>query len=109
MSGRCLLLLLMLAALTTAATYFYTTETRETLSEAGLSDLERRATVHGWPWGYYAEVVELARVSENRIAVFEYGDLRWQMLGQTYLAWFVASLLIVSALVAVTAPSQRRK
>ena len=109
MSGRFLLFLLILAALITAATYFYATETRETLTEAGLSDLERRATVHGWPWGYYAEITELTRVSENRVAVFEYGDLRWQMLGQTYLAWFVASLLIAAALIAVTAPSQRRK
>jgi hypothetical protein len=109
MSGRFLLLLLLLAMLATAATYFYTTETHKTLSEAGLSDVERRATLHGWPWGYYAEVMELTRVSENRVAVFEYGDLRWRKLGQTYLAWFVVSLVIVSVLVAVTAPPQRRR
>jgi hypothetical protein len=109
MSGRFLLLLLLLAALATAATYFYTTESHKTLSEAGLPDLERRVTRHGWPWGYYAEIMEFTRVSENRVAIFEYGDLRWRMLGQTYLAWFVASLLIVSILVVVTARPQRRR
>ena len=107
MSGRFLLLLLLLAALATAATYLYTTETKETLSDPGLADLDWLATVLGWPWGYYAEVTELTKVSEDHVAVFEYGDLRLQMLGQTYLTWLVVALLLTSALVVFTDPRRR--
>jgi hypothetical protein len=107
MSMRFLTLVLLLAAAVTAVTYVYTTETKHTLSDPGLADLERRATVHGWPWGYYAEVTELTRLDERSVAVFEYKDLRWQMLGQTCLAWLVVSLVLVSVLIIVADPRRR--
>jgi hypothetical protein len=103
-----LILLLLLAALFTALSFLYTHETTETVSDPGLADLVQRATVHGWPWGYYAEVVELAQLDDGRVAVLEYGDIRWQMLGQTYLAWLIVSMLILSGLVAVMSSSKRR-
>jgi hypothetical protein len=107
MSARFFVLLLLLAALITAATYVYTTETHETLSEPGLANLERTALVHGWPWGYYAEVTELVRQSEGYVAVMAHKELRFEMLGQTYLLWFVVSLILASLLIAV-AGSRRR-
>jgi hypothetical protein len=99
---------ILLAALLTAGTYLYTVETKETLSDPGLADLVRIATVHGWPWGYYAEVTELTVVSENRVAVLEYWDIRWQMLAQTYLVWFVVSLIFGSLLVLAASPGSGR-
>lgn len=108
MSRRFFVLLLLLAALFTAATYLYKAETKETLSDPELTDSLRVATVHGWPWGYYAQVTELTRVSEQAVAVIEYNDLRWQMLGQTYLAWFVFALILISVLVVAASPGQKR-
>ena len=107
MPTRFIFLVLILAALATAATFFYTTETKETLSDPGLTDLVRQATVHGWPWGYYAEVIELTPMSEHYVAVFEYTDLRWQMLGQTFLVWFVVSLVLVAVAIIFATPAQR--
>ena len=108
MSGRFLMLLLLLAALATAVTYFYTTERSETVSDPELTDLECRATLHGWPWGYYAEVTELVRYDESRVAVMEYKELYFEKLGQTYLAWFVALLVLGPVALIVAAPRQRR-
>jgi hypothetical protein len=107
MSGRFFLLLLLLAALVTAATFFYETETEEMLSEPGLADMVRRAGVHGWPWGYYAEVTERSRLDKHSVAVFEYSEIRLQMLGQTYVAWFVLLLILVSVVIVVTDPRRR--
>ena len=109
MSGRFLALLLLLAVLSTAATYLYTAETKEILSDPGLSDLERRATVHGWPWGYYAKVKELVRYSERQVAVMEYNELRFEMLGKTYLAWLVTWLITVPILIVATAPRPKQR
>jgi hypothetical protein len=108
MSGRFLVLLLLLAALLTAATYVYTRETQEVPSEPGLADLVRVAEVHGWPWGYYAQVTELAQVSERAVSVLEYTDLRWRMLGQTYVAWFFLLLILMSVVIAISDPRRRR-
>ena len=107
MPKRFIVLMFVLAALATAATFFYTTETQETLSDPGLADTVREATVHGWPWGYYAEVTELTPKSERYVAVFEYTDLRWQMLGQTFLAWFAVSLILVVAVIVFATPARR--
>jgi hypothetical protein len=107
MPKRFIVLMFVLAALVTAATFFYATEIKETLSDPGLADTVREATVHGWPWGYYAEVTELTPRSERYVAVFEYTDLRWQMLGQTFLAWFVVSLILVAVVVIFATPAQR--
>jgi hypothetical protein len=100
MSKRFFIFLFILAALITAVTYAYTTETTETLTEEGLADLVRVAKVHGWPWGYYAEVIEWSRMGENQIAMIEYNEPRGVMLVQTYLAWFVV-LLLLSLFVAI--------
>lgn len=108
MSGRILLFILLLAALSTAATYLQTAETKEMLSEAGLSDLERIITVHGWPWGYYADVIELVRYSEHQVAVIEYTEFYFEKLGQTFLVWFVAWLVIVPLLLLAISPRQQR-
>ena len=108
MSGRFLVFLLILAALITAATYWHTTEKTETQADPGLANLERRATVHGWPWGYYAEIVELVRYSEHQVAVIEYTQFYFEMLGQTYLVWFVTSLLLVSVVIILAVPRQRK-
>jgi hypothetical protein len=108
MSGRFFALLALLAALITAATYFYTTETQETLSDPVLTDLERTSLVHGWPWGYFAEVTDLVRQSENYVAVMEYKELRLEMLGQTYLLWFVVSLILSSLLLVVAGSGRGR-
>lgn len=108
MSGRFLVFMLLLAALITAATYIFTTEKQETLSDPGLADLERRATVHGWPWGYYAEVLEFVPYSERRVAIMEYSEWYFEKFGQTFLVWFVTSLVLVSLLVVLLTPPQRR-
>jgi hypothetical protein len=107
MSGRFMAFLFVLAILTTAATYAYTAETQETLSNPGLTDLEQRATVHGWPWGYYAEVTELVRYTEQRVIVIEYTELRFESLVQSLLAWFVAWLVILAVGLMTLAPRQR--
>ena len=107
MPKRFIVLMFVLAALVTAATFFYAAETKETLSDPGLADTVREATVHGWPWGYYAEVIELTPRSERYVAVFEYTDLRWQMLGQTFLAWFVVSLILFAVVIIFATPAQR--
>jgi hypothetical protein len=108
MSGRFLAFLIILAALITAATYLHSTEKTETQTDPGLSNLERKATVHGWPWGYYAEIVELVRYNEHQVAVIEYTQVYFEMLGQTYLVWFVTSLLLVSVVIIVAVPRQRQ-
>ena len=107
MSKGFFVLLFLLAVLFTAVTFFYTKETTEILTDPGLADLVQRATLHGWPWGYYAEVTELVELGEGRVAVFEYGDVRWEKLGQTYLAWLIVSLLILSAFLVVAAPAEK--
>jgi hypothetical protein len=107
MSGRILLLILLLAALSTATTYLQTAETKEIRSEAGLRDLERMITVHGWPWGYYADVIELVRYSEHRVAVIEFTEFYFEKLGQTFLVWFVAWLVVVPLLLLAISPRQR--
>lgn len=101
MSGRFFVLLLVLAALTTALTYTYTSKTSEIISDPGLRDLERRAKLHGWPWGYYAEVTEVVRWDERRVAVMEYNELRFEMLGRTYMVWLVAWLVGVVIFIVV--------
>jgi hypothetical protein len=107
MSKRFFILLLLLAALFTAATYLYTTETEGALSNPDLSNTVQTATVHGWPWGYYAQVTELTKVGERSVAVLEYNDLRWKMLGQTYAVWFVALLVLTLVLFIVTDPGRK--
>jgi hypothetical protein len=107
-SVRFLVIALVLAAALTAVTYMYTTETEETLSDPGLTDLQRMATVHGWPWGYIADVTEMVRISEGRVAVLEYVDLRWQMLGQTMFFWLVIALIFVSLLIVLADPRRGR-
>lgn len=108
MSGRFLIFLMILAALVTAATYLHTTEKTAIETDPGLSNLERKATVHGWPWGYYAEIVELVRYNEHQVAVIEYTQFYFEMLGQTYLVWFVTLLLLVSVVVIIAVPRQRK-
>jgi hypothetical protein len=108
MSGRFLVLLLLLAVLVTAATYLYTTEKQETVTDPGLSDVERRATVHGWPWGYYAEIREFVPYSEQQVAIFEYKEWYFEQFGQTYLVWFIALLVLGVVFVLFATPSQKR-
>jgi len=107
-SGRFFLLLVILAVLVTAVTYFNTTETQKTLSERGMADLDRRITLHGWPWGYYAQVVEMTQMEERRVAVIEYTEVRLEELGQTYLVWFVFWLIVAPTFVVVTGSRRRR-
>jgi hypothetical protein len=99
---------MLLAALTTAATYLYTADTQETLKTPGLADLDRRATVHGWPWSYYAEVVELVDLGERQVAVMEYTEIRAEELLQTYALWFLVWLITVP-LVLLSIGSRRKK
>lgn len=108
MSKRFFVLLLLLAALITAATYQYTTETKKVLSDEGLRDLTQVAIVHGWPWGYYAEVIEWSRWGENQIAIFEYNQVRPEMLIQTYLVWFVVLLILALTLLVIASSGQKR-
>jgi hypothetical protein len=108
MSGRFLVLLLLLAALVTAATYAYTAEKHEILSDQGLADLERIITVHGWPWGYHGEVLELVRYTESQVAIMEYKEWYFEQFGQTYLVWFVALLILVATILILIAPPQKR-
>ncbi len=75
-----IVLLLVLAALLTAATCQYTRETEVVFAGRGLYDLTQTATVHGWPWGYYAEVLEWSKWDKNRIALIEYNEIRRDML-----------------------------
>ena len=107
MSGRFLAFLFVLAILTTAVTYGYAAETQETLSTPGLTDLEQRAIVHGWPWGFYAEVTELVRYTEQRVAVIEYTELRFEALVQSLLVWCVAWLVILALGLMTLTPRQR--
>jgi hypothetical protein len=89
MSKRIIILLIVLAMLTTAATYFYTSTEKEKLSDPGLADVEREALVHGWPWGYYAEVTEVVLLGENQFSLMLYNTPRFKMFFQTCLFWFI--------------------
>jgi uncharacterized membrane protein len=109
MSKRFLVLLLVLAALLTAATYSYTIENEVVFTEDGLADLTQVATVHGWPWGYYAEVLEWSKVGENQIAIIEYNETRGDMLIQTFAVWFVVLLLVVLFVGIVVSSNQQRR
>ncbi len=108
MSKRFIILLFLLAALITAATYWYTAETKETLSDEGLTDLFRTTLVHGWPWGYYAEVIEQIPLGEGRVAVIEYNEVRPEMLMQTYLIWFVVLLILTLTILVFVASGRGR-
>lgn len=108
MSTRFLVLVLVLALLTTAATHLYTTQETEILSYPGSADTERLATVHGWPWGYYAEVTEFTPWEGGLVGWSEYGEWRLQMLGQTSLAWFVLWLVTLLIVLAVISSNRRR-
>ena len=50
---------------------------------------------------------ELSQLDERSVGVFEYNELRWQMLGQTYLAWFILLLILASVVIVVTDPRRR--
>ncbi len=106
MSKRFIILLFLLPALITAATYGYTTETKETLSDEGLTDLFRTSLVHGWPWGYYAEVDEQIPQGGGLVIIIEYNEVRPEMLMQTYLAWLVV-LLVLGLTILVFAVSRQ--
>ena len=106
MSKRFLVFLFLLPALITAATYGYTAEAKETLSDEGLSDLYRTSLVHGWPWGYYAEVDEQIPQGGGLVILIEYNEVRPEMLMQTYLAWLVV-LLVLGLTVLVFAVSRQ--
>jgi hypothetical protein len=109
MSKRFIVLLMVLAALLTAATYSYTTETKKVFEDWGLADLTQEARVHGWPWGYYAEVLEWSKWGERQIAIIEYNETRGDMLIQTYAFWFVVLLLVVSfAAIVISSRQQKR-
>jgi hypothetical protein len=107
-SGRVLLLLLLLAAFTTAASYLYTSDTQQTISDPGLADLEKRAEVHGWPWGFYAQVTEIVPLGEGQVAVMAYSEMRVEQLGQTFIAWVVGWLILAALLLIAVAPQRRR-
>jgi hypothetical protein len=109
MSKRFIVLLMILAALLTAATYSYTVETKKVYEDWGLANLTQEATVHGWPWGYYAEVLEWSKWSENKIAIMEYNETRGDMLIQTYSFWFMVLLLGISfAAIVISSRQQKR-
>lgn len=108
MSGRFLIVLLLVAAVTTAASFFYTHHAEETISDPGLTDLQRRVVLHGWPWGYYAEVADIVQLGEGQVAIMEYSEVRFEQLGQTYLVWFLVWLLLAVVFLIVAAPKQKR-